>query len=149
MFCFFFFKQKTAYEMRISDWSSDVCSSDLEKNRQLYKKRRDVLVESFGRAGWDIPPSRASMFCWAPLPPAVAHLGSLEFSKQLLTHAGVAVAPGVGYGEDGEGFVRIAMVENEQRIRQAARNVRRYLQSMGVNTPSSVKVESCFATKIG
>src|SRR3546814_10451431 len=84
MFCFFFFKQKTAYEMRISDWSSDVCSSDLEKNRQLYKKRRDVLVESFGRAGWDIPPSRASMFCWAPLPPAVAHLGSLEFSKQLL-----------------------------------------------------------------
>src|SRR3546814_15487964 len=76
------------------------------------------------------------MFCWAPLPPAVAHLGSLEFSKQLLTHAGVAVAPGVGYGEDGEGFVRIAMVENEQRIRQAARNVRRYLQSMGVNTPS-------------
>ncbi len=76
------------------------------------------------------------MFAWAPLPPAIAHIGSLEFSKQLLTHAGVAVAPGVGYGEDGEGFVRIAMVENEQRIRQAARNVRRYLQSMGVNTPA-------------
>ncbi|ABQ67231.1 LL-diaminopimelate aminotransferase [Rhizorhabdus wittichii] len=108
----------------------------VEKNRELYKKRRDVLVESFARAGWDIPPSRASMFCWAPLPPAVAHLGSLEFSKQLLTHAGVAVAPGVGYGEDGEGYVRIAMVENEQRIRQAARNVKRYLQSMGVNVGS-------------
>lgn len=108
----------------------------VEKNRQLYKKRRDVLVESFGRAGWEIPPPRASMFCWAPLPPALTHLGSLEFSKQLLTHAGVAVAPGVGYGEDGEGYVRIAMVENEQRIRQAARNIRRYLQSMGVNTPS-------------
>ncbi|HWL46389.1 MAG TPA: aminotransferase, partial [Sphingomonadaceae bacterium] len=75
----------------------------------------------------------ASMFAWAPLPPALAHLGSLEFSKQLLTHAGVAVAPGVGYGEDGEGHVRMAMVENEQRIRQAARNVKRYLQSMGVN----------------
>ena len=102
-------------------------------NRALYHKRRDVLVESFGRAGWDIPPPRASMFAWAPLPPAVAHLGSLEFSKQLLTHAGVAVAPGVGYGEDGEGFVRIAMVENEQRIRQAARNIRKYLGSMGVN----------------
>ena len=80
---------------------------------------------------------RASMFAWAPLPPALAHLGSLEFSKQLLTHAKVAVAPGVGYGEDGEGFVRIAMVENEQRLRQAARNVRSYLQSMGVNTPSA------------
>ena len=108
----------------------------VEKNRELYKKRRDVLVESFGRAGWDVPASRASMFCWAPLPPAVAHLGSLEFSKQLLTHAGVAVAPGVGYGEDGEGYVRIAMVENEQRIRQAARNVKRYLLSMGVNVGS-------------
>ncbi len=102
-------------------------------NRELYQKRRDVLVESFGRAGWDIPPPRASMFAWAPLPPALKHLGSMEFAKQLISHAGVAVAPGVGYGEDGEGFVRIAMVENEQRIRQAARNVRKYLQSMGVN----------------
>jgi alanine-synthesizing transaminase len=105
----------------------------VEQNRQLYKARRDVLVESFGRAGWEIPSPRASMFAWAPLPPALASLGSLEFSKQLLTHAGVAVAPGVGYGEEGEGFVRIAMVENEQRIRQAARQVKRYLQSMGVN----------------
>jgi len=108
----------------------------VESNRQLYQKRRDVMVESFGRAGWDIPSPKASMFAWAPLPPALAHLGSLEFSKQLLTHAEVAVAPGVGYGEDGEGFVRIAMVENEQRLRQAARNIKRYLQSMGVNTPS-------------
>ena len=105
----------------------------VEANRQLYRRRRDVLVESFGRAGWSIPSPPASMFAWAPLPPALAHLGSLEFSKQLLTHAGVAVAPGVGYGEEGEGFVRIALVENEQRIRQAARAVRRYLQSMGVN----------------
>ncbi|RZM26857.1 MAG: aminotransferase class I/II-fold pyridoxal phosphate-dependent enzyme, partial [Sphingomonas sp.] len=107
----------------------------VEKNRLLYHKRRDVLVESFARAGWDIPSPRASMFAWAPLPPAVAHLGSLEFSKQMLTHAQVAVAPGVGYGENGEGFVRIALVENEQRLRQAARNVKRYLASMGVNTP--------------
>jgi alanine-synthesizing transaminase len=108
----------------------------VEKNRELYRRRRDVMVESFGRAGWTIPSPRASMFAWAPLPPALAHLGSLEFSKQLLTHAGVAVAPGVGYGEDGEGFVRIAMVENEHRIRQAARNVKRYLTEMGVNTPA-------------
>lgn len=108
----------------------------VEQNRLLYQKRRDVMVEAFGRAGWDIPSPKASMFAWAPLPPALAHLGSLEFSKQLLTHAEVAVAPGVGYGEDGEGFVRIAMVENEQRLRQAARNIKRYLTSMGVNVPS-------------
>ncbi|MFQ3596187.1 MAG: LL-diaminopimelate aminotransferase [Sphingomonadaceae bacterium] len=109
----------------------------VEQNRELYRKRRDVLVEAFGRAGWEIPPPPASMFAWAPLPPALRELGSLEFAKQLLTHAGVAVAPGVGYGELGEGFVRIALVENEQRLRQAARNIRRYLQSMGVNAPAA------------
>lgn len=102
----------------------------VESNRQLYHKRRDVMVEAFGRAGWDIPPPPASMFAWAPLPPALKDMGSLEFSKQLLTEAQVAVAPGVGYGEKGEGFVRIAMVENEQRLRQAARNVKRYLSSV-------------------
>ena len=107
----------------------------VEQNRQMYHRRRDVMVEAFGRAGWDIPPPPASMFAWAPLPAALKDMGSLEFSKQLLTEAQVAVAPGVGYGEDGEGFVRIAMVENEQRLRQAARNVKRYLQSKGVNTP--------------
>ncbi|WP_019832666.1 LL-diaminopimelate aminotransferase [Sphingomonas sp. PR090111-T3T-6A] len=111
----------------------------VEQNRQLYKRRRDVLVESFGRAGWDIPSPEASMFAWAPIPPALAHLGALEFSKQLLTHAQVAVAPGVGFGEEGEGYVRIALVENEHRIRQAARNIKRYLQSMGINTPGSTK----------
>ncbi|MDG2004204.1 MAG: LL-diaminopimelate aminotransferase [Novosphingobium sp.] len=105
----------------------------VETNRELYRKRRDVMVESFGRAGWEIPSPKASMFAWAPLPPELKDMGSLEFTKQLLTHADVAVAPGVGYGEDGEGFVRIAMVENEQRLRQAARNIRRYLSSMGVN----------------
>jgi len=109
----------------------------VETNRQLYQKRRDVLVESFGRAGWDIPSPKASMFAWAPLPPALKHMGSLEFSKQLLTQAEVAVAPGVGYGEEGEGYVRIAMVENEQRLRQAARNVKRYLASMGVNAAAT------------
>ncbi len=106
----------------------------VETNRNLYHKRRDVMVEAFGRAGWDIPAPAASMFAWAPLPPALKDMGSLEFSKQLLTEAKVAVAPGIGYGEDGEGFVRIAMVENEQRLRQAARNVRRYLSSLGINS---------------
>jgi alanine-synthesizing transaminase len=105
----------------------------VESNRQLYQKRRDVMVEAFARTGWEIPPPAASMFAWAPLPAALKDMGSLEFSKQLLTHADVAVAPGVGYGEMGEGFVRIAMVENEQRLRQAARNVKRYLSSLGVN----------------
>ena len=109
----------------------------VEKNRALYHKRRDVLVEVFGRAGWDIPPPPASMFAWAPLPPALAQMGSLEFSKQMLLHAEVAVAPGVGYGEDGEGFVRIALVENEQRLRQAARNVRRWFQSLGINSSAA------------
>ncbi len=111
----------------------------IEEVRQLYKRRRDVLVESFARAGWDVPSPRASMFAWAPIPPALKHLGALEFSKQLLTHAQVAVAPGVGFGEEGEGYVRIALVENEHRIRQAARNIKRYLQSMGVNTPAMQK----------
>jgi alanine-synthesizing transaminase len=109
----------------------------VEKNRELYHRRRDVMVEAFGRAGWDIPAPPASMFAWAPLPPAARHMGSLEFSKQLLTHADVAVAPGVGYGEDGEGYVRIAMVENEQRLRQGARNVKRYLQGLGVNSSAA------------
>jgi alanine-synthesizing transaminase len=109
----------------------------IERNRELYRKRRDVLVEAFGRAGWHIPPPPASMFAWAPLPPALRSMGSLEFSKQLLTHAQVAVAPGVGYGENGEGYVRIALVENEQRLRQAARNIRRYLQSLGVNSSAA------------
>ncbi len=105
----------------------------VEKNRNLYQARRDVMVEAFGRAGWEIPPPPASMFAWAPLPPALREMGSLEFSKQLLTHAEVAVAPGVGYGEQGEGFVRIAMVENEQRLRQAARNIKRWFRSMGMD----------------
>jgi alanine-synthesizing transaminase len=109
----------------------------VDRNRELYQKRRDVMVEAFGRAGWDIPPPPASMFAWVPLPPSLRHMGSLEFAKQLLTHAEVAVAPGVGFGEQGEGFVRIAMVENEQRLRQAARNVKRYLQQMGVNATAA------------
>lgn len=99
----------------------------MEQNRLRYQHRRDVMVESFARAGWDIPKPAASMFAWAPLPQGFHNVGSLEFSKQLLEHAGVAVAAGVGYGEEGEGYVRIAMVENEQRIRQAARNVKKFL----------------------
>lgn len=99
----------------------------IQHNRDLYRKRRDILVESFGRAGWEIPVPEASMFAWAPIPEPFRDLGSLEFCKKLLAHAQVAVAPGVGFGEEGEGFVRIALVENEQRLRQAARGVKRIL----------------------
>ena len=97
--------------------------------RATYKRRRDALVDSFSRAGWPIPAPKASMFAWAPMPERFTSLGSLEFSKLLVENAGIAVSPGVGFGEHGEGFVRIALVENEQRIRQAARNLRRFLDS--------------------
>jgi alanine-synthesizing transaminase len=99
----------------------------IDFNRKLYKSRRDCLVESFGRAGWEIPPPEASMFAWAPIPEAYRAMGAMEFSKRLLAEAGVAVAPGVGFGEEGEGYVRIALVENEHRIRQAARGVKAFL----------------------
>jgi alanine-synthesizing transaminase len=97
--------------------------------RATYKGRRDALVDSFGRAGWEIPSPAASMFAWAPVPEKFRSLGSLEFSKLLIEKADVAVAPGIGFGEHGDGYVRIALVENEQRIRQAARNLRRFLDS--------------------
>lgn len=101
----------------------------VEEMRKTYKHRRDVLVESFVKAGWSVPKPTASMFCWAPLPQQFAHLGSVEFAKRLMEGAEIAVAPGAGFGEYGDGFVRIALVENEQRIRQAARNLKRFLQS--------------------
>src|SRR5205823_1757533 len=97
----------------------------------------DALVESFGRAGWEIPPPQASMFAWAPLPKALQSLGSMEFATLMVEKSGVVVSPGVAFGEHGEGFVRIAMVENEQRIRQAARGVRRFLES-GIETLHNV-----------
>jgi alanine-synthesizing transaminase len=101
----------------------------IQEMRAIYKRRRDVLVESFGRAGWEIPPPRASMFAWAPIPEPFATLGSVEFSTLLVEKAELAVSPGTGFGERGEGYVRIALVENEQRIRQAARNLRRFLET--------------------
>jgi alanine-synthesizing transaminase len=101
----------------------------IEEMRATYRRRRDILVESFTRAGWPIPTPSASMFAWAPIPERFASLGSVEFSKLLIEKADVAVAPGLGFGEHGENHVRIALVENEQRIRQAARNVGRFLAS--------------------
>ena len=104
----------------------------IDEAREIYRKRRDVLVESFGRIGWEIPAPDASMFAWTPLPPKFAHMGSVEFSKLLMKEASVAVSPGVGFGENGEGYVRMALVENEQRIRQAARNMKSLFQSADI-----------------
>ncbi len=101
----------------------------IKEMRAIYKKRRDVMVESFAQAGWRIPSPSASMFAWAPVPERFASLSSLEFSSLLIEKADLAVAPGVGFGEYGEGYLRLALVENEQRIRQAARNLRRFFDS--------------------
>ena len=101
----------------------------IREMREVYRKRRDALVESFTKAGWEFPAPQASMFAWVPIPEKFRHLGSLEFSKLLIEKAEVAVAPGIGFGEHGDDYVRIAIVENEQRIRQAARNVGRFLKS--------------------
>ncbi|MEQ9122582.1 MAG: aminotransferase class I/II-fold pyridoxal phosphate-dependent enzyme, partial [Alphaproteobacteria bacterium] len=99
----------------------------VEDVRTLYRQRRDVLCESFGLAGWDVPPPPATMFAWAPIPEQFRELGSLGFAKLLLEEADVAVSPGVGFGERGEGHVRLALVENRHRIRQAARGVKQFL----------------------
>lgn len=105
------------------DGSQD-CVDDI---RAIYKARRDALIESFAHVGWEIPSPPASMFAWTPIPEPFRALGSVAFAKKLMEEADVAVAPGVGFGEHGEGFVRIGLVENEQRIRQAARNVKKML----------------------
>ena len=99
----------------------------VEDIRQIYKKRRDVLIESFGRAGWYIPKPSASMFVWAPIPSKYIKDGSMKFSKNLMNKADVAVAPGLAFGKYGEGFVRIGLVENTQRIRQAAKSIKKFL----------------------
>lgn len=99
----------------------------VEEARARYKARRDVLIQGLANAGWDIPSPPATMFCWAPLPKGFEHLTSLEFSKLLLEEADVAVSPGIGFGEYGEGFVRLALVENRHRLRQAVRNIKTFL----------------------
>ncbi len=100
----------------------------IHEMRQIYKNRRDVLVSSFAKIGWEIPVPQASMFAWVQIPEKFRHLGSLEFSKLLIEKTGVAVAPGIGFGEFGDDYVRFAIVENEQRIKQAARNIGKFLK---------------------
>ena len=104
------------------------CNEVPKQIREIYRTRRDVLCDAFAKIGWDIPIPPATMFAWAPIPPAFAELGSLDFAKYLVSEAKVAVAPGVGFGRAGDGHVRFALVENEQRIRQAARGIHRALE---------------------
>jgi len=111
---------------------------EIEEVRNIYKKRRDVMVDTFGKAGWQIPPPPATMFAWAPIPEAFREMGSLEFSKLLVEKADVAVAPGIGFGEHGDNHVRLALVENEHRIRQAARSIKRFLASVGGDSTDNV-----------
>jgi alanine-synthesizing transaminase len=101
----------------------------VQQIRDLYRERRDVVVKGLAGAGWDIPSPEGSMFAWAPIPARYAHLGSVDFSKLLLERAQVAVAPGLGFGEHGDTHVRIGLVENTQRLRQAVRNIRAFLQA--------------------
>ena len=101
------------------------CVSEI---REIYKERRDLLIKSFKRIGWDIPAPEASMFAWAPIPPQFKKRGSMKFAKDLMINADVAVAPGLAFGKNGEGFVRIGLVENKHRIRQAAKNINNYFK---------------------
>jgi alanine-synthesizing transaminase len=105
--------------------------ADIAEVREIYHRRRDVMVDAFGKAGWNIPAPAATMFAWAPIPEPFRHMGSLEFSKLLVEKADVAVAPGIGFGEHGDDYVRLALVENEHRIRQAARSIKRFLATSG------------------
>jgi alanine-synthesizing transaminase len=113
----------------------------IKEMRATYKRRRDVMVESFAAAGWPIEPPRASMFAWTKVPEKFRHLGSLEFSKLLIEKADVAVSPGIGFGEHGDDYVRLALVENEQRIRQAARGVKRFFESADQTLHNVVKLK--------
>jgi alanine-synthesizing transaminase len=97
--------------------------------RELYRERRDILIKGLAAAGWDMPSPEGSMFAWAPIPERFVHLGSVGFAKLLMAKAKVAVAPGIGFGEYGDGHVRIALVENPHRLRQAIRNIRGFLQT--------------------
>jgi alanine-synthesizing transaminase len=114
----------------------------VEQMRALYRERRDVLVPGLAAAGWHVPSPRGSMFAWAPIPARYSHLGSLDFAQLLLDRARVAVAPGIGFGEHGDGHVRIALVENTQRLRQAVRNIRGFLGHDGNQPPQPEGVQT-------
>jgi alanine-synthesizing transaminase len=98
---------------------------------EIYQSRRDTLCTGLNRVGWPVEPPKGTMFVWAPIPAPYAEMGSVEFCKMLVREAEVAVSPGVGFGPGGDGFARFALIENEQRINQAVRNIRRTLTKLG------------------
>ncbi len=114
----------------------------VEEIRQMYKARRDVLIDGLEAAGWSVPRPPASMFAWAPIPERFAHMGSIEFSKLLMQEAKVAVAPGIGFGEHGDSFVRIGLVENRHRIRQAVKNIKTFLNGGNYEAEDKAAVNS-------
>ena len=114
----------------------------VQEMRDLYRERRDVMVKGLAGAGWDVPSPEGSMFLWAPIPERFKHLGSVDFAKLLLAKARVAVAPGIGFGEHGDGHVRIALVENSQRIRQAMRGIRSFLTVDNAGPVDAVDVDA-------
>lgn len=106
----------------------ETCDEEVVEIRERYRRRRDALVRWFGSAGWPIPSPAASMFAWAPIPEPFRHLGSLEFTRRLIEGAGVAVAPGVGFGQEGDGFVRIALIADEARLQLAGERIEQFLR---------------------
>jgi alanine-synthesizing transaminase len=108
----------------------DECDGEVTGIREKYRRRRDAVVRHFGAAGWPVPRPAATMFAWAPIPEVARHLGSLEFTKRLISEAGVAVAPGMGFGAEGEGWARIALLEDEERVAVAAERIRGFLERL-------------------
>ncbi|SMC20928.1 alanine-synthesizing transaminase [Desulfacinum hydrothermale DSM 13146] len=106
------------------------CEEDVRRQAAIYQERRDVLCRGLQRLGWEVDPPKAGMFVWVRLPEALRRLGSMRFAMELMERGNVAVAPGIGFGEEGEGYLRLALVENEHRIRQALRQMRRAIQDM-------------------
>jgi alanine-synthesizing transaminase len=106
------------------------CDDDVRKQAAIYQSRRDVMCEGLERIGWPVTPPRAGMFVWAKIPAPFDRMGSMEFSIQMMERANVALAPGIGFGEEGEGYVRLALVENEHRIRQALRQMKRAMNEI-------------------
>ncbi|MHC5035661.1 MAG: aminotransferase class I/II-fold pyridoxal phosphate-dependent enzyme [Planctomycetota bacterium] len=108
------------------------CMDEVKKQAAIYQDRRDALCEGLNRAGWPVTPPRGTMFVWAPIPERFRSMGSVDFCLMLLEEANVAIAPGAAFGEGGDGFVRMAIVENKQRLRQAVRQIGRALRLHGV-----------------
>jgi alanine-synthesizing transaminase len=120
------------------------CDAEVEANRALYRQRAALLTTELAAAGWPVPRPVASMFVWAPVPPQVAHLGSVAFASELLEQARVAVSPGLGFGPGGEGYVRFALIESDDRVRRAAAAIGGYLAAAA---PASPRVDKAARLK--